>query len=43
MRAHGMAQLGELVARAEGGESLLAAAYALLVARQQRIDLPYLG
>ena len=40
---YGMAQLGELVAKVEDGESLLAAAYALLVARQQRIDLPYLG
>ena len=40
---YGMAQLGELVAGADDAKGLLTAAYALLVARQQRIDLPYLA
>ncbi|MCB2065584.1 MAG: hypothetical protein KDE15_02965 [Erythrobacter sp.] len=39
---YGMAWLGEMLGQAEAGDSLLAAAYALLVARQQRTELPLL-
>lgn len=40
---YGMARLGELVGAADEGEALLAAAYALLVARRQRLALPLLA
>lgn len=39
---YGMSRLGELVIKAEDAEALIVAAYALLVARQQRIELPLL-
>lgn len=40
---YGMAELAERVAQAGEGASLLTAAYALLIARQQRVQLPYLA
>lgn len=40
---YGMAQLSERVAAAKDGRSHLAAAYALLISRQQRVSLPLLA
>lgn len=40
---YGMAELAERVAQAGEGGGLLTAAYALLIARQQRVQLPYLA
>jgi hypothetical protein len=40
---YGMTQLAEYLSQADGGANLLTAAYALLIARQQRVQLPYLA
>lgn len=40
---YGMTRLAELISIAQDGEALLAAGYALLVARQQRLGLSYLA
>ena len=42
LTAYGMSNLGALMQKAEAGAGALAAAYGLLIARQQRISLPWL-